>query len=641
MTRLATIPGVCPASTSGSAAPRARSRVRRLAVLARSWQGQNARGARSASGAHKVKVPLPSEGPLAPPPDVVDAVDAWPWRGGLEPCGDHDLASVEVEGTIPRDLSGSFYRVGPGRIRVGKDRYAHWFDGDGMIFGAELDGSSNTARAACKMVRTPRLAKQERAGDDAGVAVRGAWTQARSNLANLFNFPTNPANTSPLFHAGKLLVLCEGGAPIEVDPLSLETVGERIFGPNLPMGFSAHAKKDSRDGRLYTWGLCKPPAVGFQVAKLAADGRVEKVVQLPLDTPEFTLIHDCAMSDRFLAFVVPPWKLGFDKVAGALSGASSFGHSFDWRDDLGTYLVIIEKATMAVVHQGTIPAMSTYHFAGAYEEVAEVPKPPGGSWDEHDDPFEFCGYTGFGDAECADDDVLDRKEDGKEDEEKEPRTRELLHILVNRLNGDRRALEANFSSMYDSVWDPTGYNTLCDYVVDLGTGALLSSEALVPTGDAAWGGKGDVDDGQLPMEFPVTAPGARLRKPRFVYTLGFTGGGAGYFDSVQKLDAGACKWRDGVRVCQRSGAHKTRVMPPGVFPSEVEFVPKKAGEVSEEEEDDGYLLYLEYDSRVHRSSLVILDAADIEGKELARVKMPYHVPHTFHGTFTRAGEGAR
>ena len=206
---------------------------------------------------------------------------------------------------------------------------------------------------------------------------------------------------------------------------------------------------------------------------------------MPLDTPEFTLIHDCAMSDRFLAFVVPPWKLGFDKVAGALSGASSFGHSFDWRDDLGTYLVIIEKATMAVVHQGTIPAMSTYHFAGAYEEVAEVPKPPGGSWDEHDDPFEFCGYTGFGDAECADDDVLDRKEDGKEDEEKEPRTRELLHILVNRLNGDRRALEANFSSMYDSVWDPTGYNTLCDYVVDLGTGALLSSEALVPTGDAA------------------------------------------------------------------------------------------------------------------------------------------------------------
>ena len=307
MSRVATIPCLSPASTSGST-PRARSRVHRLSVRARSWQGQNEKS-RSATGPHKVKVPLPVDGPLAPPQDVVDAVAAWPWRGGLEPCGDHELASVEVEGTIPKDLKGSFYRVGPGRIRVGKERYAHWFDGDGMIFGVELDGSTNTARAACKMVRTARLAKQERAGVEGGVAVRGAWTQAKSPLANIFNFPTNPANTSPMFHAGKLLVLCEGGAPIEVDPLSLDTKGECVFGSNLPMGFSAHAKKDPKDGKLYTWGLCKPPAIGFQVARLSANGTVEKVISLPLDTPEFTLIHDCAMSEKYLAFIVPPWKV--------------------------------------------------------------------------------------------------------------------------------------------------------------------------------------------------------------------------------------------------------------------------------------------------------------------------------------------
>ena len=215
-------------------------------------------------------------------------------------------------------------------------------------------------------------------------------------------------------------------------------------------------------------------------------------------------------------------------------------------------------------------------------------------------------------------------------------------MLVNRLNGDRRALEKNFGNMYDSVWDPKGYNTLCDYVVDVATGSLLSSDALVPQTDAAWGGKGDVDDGQLPMEFPVVAPGARNRKPQFVYTIGFTGGGSGYFDCIQKLDVGACRWKDGVRVCRRSGAHAVRVLPPGVFQSEVEFVPKsKGGAVSLENEDDGYLLYLEYDSSAHRSALVVLDAKDIEGKEIARVKMPYHVPHSFHGTFERAGEGAR
>jgi len=37
------------------------------------------------------------------------------------------------------------------------------------------------------------------------------YTQAKSIFANMFQFPTNPGNTSPLFHAGKLLALCEAG----------------------------------------------------------------------------------------------------------------------------------------------------------------------------------------------------------------------------------------------------------------------------------------------------------------------------------------------------------------------------------------------------------------------------------------------
>jgi carotenoid cleavage dioxygenase-like enzyme len=28
---------------------------------------------------------------------------------------------------------GTLYRAGPGRIRVGKHLYGHWFDGDGAV----------------------------------------------------------------------------------------------------------------------------------------------------------------------------------------------------------------------------------------------------------------------------------------------------------------------------------------------------------------------------------------------------------------------------------------------------------------------------------------------------------------------------
>ena len=121
-----------------------------------------------------------------------------------------------------------------------------------------------------------------------------------------------------------------------LDPTTLETRGVFSFGPELPMGFSAHAKRDSRDGTLYTWGLAKPPAIGVKVAKIDASGAVEKVVDLPLPGPgpRFTLIHDCAMSENHLVFIIPPWKLEpGGEMAAALLGASSFGHAFEWDDD--------------------------------------------------------------------------------------------------------------------------------------------------------------------------------------------------------------------------------------------------------------------------------------------------------------------
>ena len=69
-----------------------------------------------------------------------------------------------------------------------------------------------------------------------------------------------------------------------------------------------------------------------------------------------------------------------------------------------------------------------------------------------------------------------------------------------------------------------------------------------------------------------------------------------------------------------------------------------SGDVRESEEDRGYLIYLEYHAARHRSDVVVLDAADVAGKELARVELPFHVPHTFHGTFrderAARGEGA-
>ena len=340
-------------------------------------------------------------GVAGPPAWARDAVSAWPWRGGLEPCGDHPVRALgpdQVTGSIPEDLRGRCSASGPGGAAWATPSTRTGSTDDGAAFACSFEDASDetnapvTVRAGIKFVRTSRFAAQERAGVDKGVAVRGAWTQADERnfpFANLFRFPTNPSNTAPLVHAGELLALCEGGAPVRVDKRTLDTLDDQspgsaetksVFaesaGRRLPMGFSAHAKRDS-DGSLYTWGLAAPPSIGVQVARISATGEVTHVVDLPLcagdlngalspERLEFALIHDCAMSEKHLVFVVPPWRLrpGFDgKLAKALAGATSFGHAFEWDDRKGAWLVVLRKSDLSVVVARETKQASAYHFA--------------------------------------------------------------------------------------------------------------------------------------------------------------------------------------------------------------------------------------------------------------------------------------
>ncbi|MCX7065251.1 MAG: carotenoid oxygenase family protein, partial [Proteobacteria bacterium] len=55
-------------------------------------------------------------------------------RGGLANLDEEHSYWVEpIEGRVPADLHGTFFRNGPGRQRIGKQTFGHWFDGDGMI----------------------------------------------------------------------------------------------------------------------------------------------------------------------------------------------------------------------------------------------------------------------------------------------------------------------------------------------------------------------------------------------------------------------------------------------------------------------------------------------------------------------------
>ena len=130
-----------------------------------------------------------------------------------------DLNDLVVEGEVPQDLFGSYYRNGPDPQFPPKDGHYHWFGGDGMIHAFHFENGKISYKN--RWVQTSKYKQERKAG---------------KSLTNLVN-PMEPdplwspegengvANTNIIFHGDRLLALEEGHLPFEIDPFTLESVG--------------------------------------------------------------------------------------------------------------------------------------------------------------------------------------------------------------------------------------------------------------------------------------------------------------------------------------------------------------------------------------------------------------------------------
>jgi carotenoid cleavage dioxygenase-like enzyme len=80
------------------------------------------------------------------------------------------------------------------------------------------------------------------------------------------------------------------------------------------------------------------------------------------------------------------------------------------------------------------------------------------------------------------------------------------------------------------------------------------------------------------------------------------------------------------------GTCEVRAFGAGNGAGEPVFVPRHADAA----EDDGYVLVLAYDEARNASDFFILDARNIAGRPIARVRIPHRVPYGFHGNWVAA-----
>ncbi|KAK1056219.1 hypothetical protein LTR74_015066 [Friedmanniomyces endolithicus] len=223
-----------------------------------------------------------------------------------------EITDLEVDGTIPPEIDGTFYRIQPDHRYPPKFEDDLQFNGDGAVTAIRIQRGHADFKQ--RYVRTERY--------EAETAERRALFGRYRNLYTddelVKGVIRTASNTNVVFWRGMLLAMKEDGPPFALDPVTLETVGRYDFeGQVRSPTFTAHPKFDPVTGEMVCFGYeaggnGNDASNDIVVYTINADG--VKTEECWYKSPFCGMIHDCGISENYLVMPLTPLKCSLDRL---------------------------------------------------------------------------------------------------------------------------------------------------------------------------------------------------------------------------------------------------------------------------------------------------------------------------------------
>jgi all-trans-8'-apo-beta-carotenal 15,15'-oxygenase len=245
---------------------------------------------------------------------------------------EHGFTPLQVEGTLPPSLWGTLYRNGPAVFDAGTS--PHWFDGNGALTAVRFDGAGATGAV--------RLLHSASADHDAGrehnrYAAFGQPMSWPQRLRALFGAASirNAANVNVLPWQGRLFALYETTPPLEVDPNSLDTIGETTLDGVVDRAWNAHPHRIASRRTTYQFGVRIGATVHLDVYALPDHGDAKRLATVRL--PGVSEVHDAFVTEHHIVFVIPPlWASPLRLIR-----VGAFVEALEWRKEAGCKVIVI------------------------------------------------------------------------------------------------------------------------------------------------------------------------------------------------------------------------------------------------------------------------------------------------------------
>ncbi|MBT4519946.1 MAG: carotenoid oxygenase family protein [Halieaceae bacterium] len=273
-----------------------------------------------------------------------------------------DALDLVVEGEIPSDLSGTFYRNGPNPRFAPRGDY-NWFEGDGMLHAFHIENQKVNYRN--RWARTAKFYIEEKLGRNAINPMNPFDCEPEFSDFALTD-KQGAANTAAVWHADRLLLLEEGHLPFEVDPVTLESKGSWTYGGKLGTAMTAHPKVDPVTGELifFAYMATGPFVNTIALYKVSPQGLLTE--QHIIETPYPAMVHDFVVTENYILFPIMP-------LTGDLERAMLGKPPFAWEPDRGASIAVLPRnGTAADVRWLEMDLCFVFHYMNGYDADGRI-----------------------------------------------------------------------------------------------------------------------------------------------------------------------------------------------------------------------------------------------------------------------------
>src|SRR5688500_9735635 len=211
------------------------------------------------------------------------------------------VRDLEVEGTIPLEIDGAFFRAVPDNAHKPMFEDDVALNADGMIARFNFEGGA--VDYDIRYVETERYVAEK----NARRALFGRYRNPFTDDPSVQGVDRTVANTTPVWHAGRLFMTKEDGRPYEVNPHTLETVGSYNFGGKLKSEtMTAHVRVDPKTGEMFFFGYEAGGLCTRDVAYCIADREGRLTSEQWFKVPYVSSMHDFVITEHWAVFPVYP-----------------------------------------------------------------------------------------------------------------------------------------------------------------------------------------------------------------------------------------------------------------------------------------------------------------------------------------------